>query len=486
MIMLLYFFRPYVDDKVDFSKVEMLKEHFRILHSNLVVHKWYDYYKDSPEYWKNWDGKSIILRLKNNKSFPEPLKGFRIKKLEYSPSYLVELPEDKRDMGFVKGLLDNLSSDPNVEFAEPNLIYKALYWPNDPYLGTSLWGLWVIYADKAWDITVGSNSVKVCVVDQGVDYNHEDLSANYGYGKDFVDNDNDPYPVNSMEFHGTHVAGTIAAVMNNNLGVVGVAQGLIISCRALNDSGTGSTAWVSQCIRWCADTGAKVINMSLGGSTPSSELESAVNYAVDTAGVVVVAASGNDGASSINYPAAYQASIAVGAIDTLGQRAYFSNYGPELDVVAPGVMILSTTPFINSYGYLDGTSMATPHVSGLAALILSKNPNLSPAEVRGIITGTAIDMGEMDKDWFYGYGLINSYRALLATPSPTFVGKTYENGLKILKNDGKITIEALSSVDIFDIRGRKLFSGKRFEGYLSSGVYFAKGDGKTVKFLVIW
>ncbi len=486
MIVILSFFRPYADDKIDITKVEMLKEHFKKVHSNLVVHKWYELYKDSADYWKNWDGKSIIVRLKTGKTLPPILQNFNVKPLKYSPSYLVELPEYAKSLDFVKNLLNELNSDPNVEFAEPNLKYKALYWPNDPYLGTSLWGLWVIYADRAWDITVGSRSVKVCVVDQGVDYNHEDLAGNYGYGKDMVDNDNDPYPVNSSEFHGTHVAGTIAAVMNNGLGVVGVAQSLIISCRALNDSGTGSTAWVSQCIRWCADTGAKVINMSLGGSMPSSDLESAVNYAVDTAGVVVVSAAGNDGSSSVNYPAAYEASMAVGAIDTLGERAYFSNYGPELDVVAPGVMILSTMPFISSYSYLDGTSMATPHVSGLAALILSKNPNLSPADVRGIITGTAIDMGELGKDWFYGYGLISSYRALLATPSPTFVGDVSESGVRIVKGKGRVIVEGLSSVDIFDVGGRRVFSGKRFEGYLRPGVYFVKGLEKTYKFVLVW
>lgn len=481
MIMFLSFFRLYADEEINFAKVEMLKAHFRKVNSNLVIHKWYDLYRDSADYWKNWDGKSIIVRLKRGKSLPPALRNFNVIPLKYSPSYLVELTGYAKNPDFVKNLLNELNSDPNVEFAEPNLIYRALYWPNDPYMGTSLWGLWVIYADKAWDITVGSRSIKVCVIDQGVDYNHEDLAANYGYGKDFVDNDNDPYPVSSLEFHGTHVAGTISAVMDNGRGVVGVSQSLILSCRALNDSGVGSSVWVSQCVRWCADTGAKVINMSLGSYSPSSELESAVNYAVDTAGVVVVAAAGNDGSSSVNYPAAYDACIAVGAIDTSGQRAYFSNYGQELDVVAPGVMILSTMPFISSYSYLDGTSMATPHVSGLAALILSKNPNLSPADVRGIITGTAIDMGEMGKDWFYGYGLINSYRALLATPSPTFVGD-----IRIVKGKRKVLVEGLSNVDIFDIRGRRVFSGKRFEGYLPRGVYFVKGLKETHKFVITW
>ena len=485
MMFLITFLRPYVDERIDWVKIEQLREHYMSLYSNLRIHRWYEAYKDDPNYWENWDGKHIIVRIKAGKSFPHILKGYAYRKLRYSPSYLVEIPESKRNKSYVKSLLDQLNSDPSVEYAEPNLIYKISYWPNDPYLGTDLWGMWVIYADKAWDITVGNGSVKVCVVDQGVDYLHEDLAGNYGYGKDMVQGDNDPYPVSPMEFHGTHVAGTIAGVMNNGKGVVGVSQSLILSCRALNDSGTGSTADVAQCIRWCADTGANVINMSLGGSMPASELESAVNYAVDTQGVVVVAASGNDGASSVNFPAAYDASIAVGALDTSGSKAYFSNYGPELDVVAPGVFILSTVPFTNQYQYLDGTSMATPHVSGVVALILSKNPNLSPADVRSIINGTAIDMGEIGKDWFYGYGLVNAYRALLATPSPTLASSHKYDGLNLRISKGSVYIESDKVFSIYDVKGANIFTGKRFKGKLKEGAYFVS-FGRKVRKLIVW
>jgi len=483
-MMTLFSFLPFVDDKIDFERIGKLKIHYDSVYSNLTVKNYYTIFADSSWYWENWDKRSIIVRIKKGGNLPSLLSGFGIKKLENSPSYLIEIPEDLRSVDYVKSLLYNLNKDPNVEFAEPNLIYRVSYWPNDPYMGRHLWGMWVIYADKGWDITKGSRSVKVCVIDQGVDYYHEDLQANYGYGKDFVDNDDDPYPVRAEELHGTHVAGTIAGVMDNGVGVVGVAQNLILSCRALNDDGSGTSTAVAQCIRWCADTGAKVINMSLGSPAPSSEIESAVNYAVDTARVVAIAAAGNDGASSLNYPAAYPAVISVGAIDTSGRKAYFSNYGSNLDVVAPGVYILSTVPYTNRYMFLMGTSMATPHVSGLAGLILSKNPNLSPSEVRAIITGTAIDMGEMGKDWFYGYGLINVYRALLATPSPVLTSDTREGNIRVKVSGRKVVIEGIEEFKIYSSDGRFVFSGKEFEGSLNAGIYFVKGEREVLKFVV--
>jgi len=483
-MMVLVSFLPIVDDRIDFDRIEGLKIYYDSVYASLRVKNYYPMFEDSAEYWENWDGRSIIVRLRKGGSLPSLLSSFNSKSFEKSPSYLVEIPEDMRSVEFVKSLIYALNNDPNVEFAEPNLIYRITYWPNDPYMGQYLWGIWVIYADKGWDITKGSSSVKVCVIDQGVDYNHEDIYANYGFGKDFVDNDNDPYPVRAEELHGTHVAGTIAGVMDNGVGVVGVAQNLILSCRALNDSGSGTSYDVARCIRWCADTGAKVINMSLGSSAPSTELESAVNYAVDTAKVVVIAASGNDGSSSLNYPAAYPAVISVGAIDTSGQRAYFSNYGSNLDVVAPGVYILSTVPYTDRYMFLQGTSMATPHVSGLAGLILSKNPNLSPAEVRAIITGTAIDMGEMGKDWFYGYGLINVYRALLATPSPVLSNAPRGDIMNVRVFGRKVLIDGVESLEIYSSDGRLVFSGKKFEGFLPAGIYFAKGGREILKFTV--
>ncbi len=481
--MLLTFF-PLVDERIDIEAISRLKTYYDSLYSNLTVKKYYTIFADSSWYWDNWDGKSIIVRLKIGGRLPTLLSGLRVIALEKSPSYLVEIPEGARNVEYVKNLLFALNEDPNVEFAEPNLIYRVTYWPNDPYMGQYLWGMWVIYADKGWDITLGSRSVKVCVIDQGIDYNHEDIQANYGYGKDFVDNDNDPFPASSEEIHGTHVAGTIAGVINNGKGVAGVAQNLLLSCRALNDSGSGTSSAVAQCVRWCADTGAKVINMSLGSPAPSSELESAVNYAAETAKVVIIAAAGNDGSSSLNYPAAYPAVISVGAIDTSGQRAYFSNYGSSLDVVAPGVFILSTIPYTNRYAFLMGTSMATPHVSGLAGLILSKNPNLSPSEVRSIISGTAIDMGEIGKDWFYGYGLINVYRALIATPSPTLSTTSENKSLSVRIIGRRVLIQGKGDLRVYSADGRLIFFGKKFEGFLKAGVYFVKEGKEVLSFTV--
>ncbi len=484
MITLLSFFRPEIPAEVPRWRVgEVLREIKR--ESLPSPYGWYLKVKDSPSYWKAWDGKRIVVRLKDGHTPEEVLGDLPYRKAKNTPSYVITLPDGKRDLSYVKALLNSLNSHPGVLFAEPMLLYRTDYWPNDPMLGTYLWGMWAIYADRAWDITRGNSAVKVCVVDEGMDYNHEDISGNYAGGYDFVELDSDPYPADASEMHGTHVAGTIAAVMNNGKGVVGVAQVGILSCRAMA-GGSGTSEDIASCIRWCVSQGARVINMSLGASAPASEIQDAVIYATDSTdrGTVVVAASGNDGINGVLYPAAYPQVIAVGAIDTLGQRAYFSNYGPELELVAPGNLIASTVPFNNAYAYADGTSMATPHVSGVAALILSRNPNLSADTVRAILDATAIDMGEYGKDYFYGYGLVNAYLALLATPTPT-AGPTLTGAVDV-EVSGR-TVRASTdrgSVSLYSSGGRLLARGRSIVLEVGSGVYFLTANGKTYSLIV--
>jgi trimeric autotransporter adhesin len=279
-------------------------------------------------------------------------------------------------------------------------------------LGGNNWGADLVNAPEAWARGYRGQGIIVAVVDTGVDYNHTDLDANIwtntreiagngidddrnGYiddvhGWDFVQGDNDAMDVQG---HGTHVAGTIAAE-NNGVGNTGVAYGArIMPVRVLGDNGSGSFVDIARGIRYAADNGARVINLSLGGGSGSPEMDAAINYAAQR-GAVVVMASGNDGAAAPGYPArlATTTGIAVGAVDRFKQAATFSNAAGTNSamqyVVAPGVDIYSTQ-LGGGYRLLNGTSMATPHVAGVVALMLSANPNLTAAQVRSILTSTA-------------------------------------------------------------------------------------------------
>ncbi|NPB03489.1 MAG: S8 family serine peptidase [Thermotogae bacterium] len=485
MTFIIALFRPPIGSVPGWDRIEEIR--LKISgkkHATPSLKVWYLSRYDSKEYWSSWDGKRIVVRLKEGISPSEVLGDLTYRKAKFSDSWVVELPESKRSVASAKELLSSLNLDVRVVYAEPMLIYRTTFWPNDPLFGAHLWGMWAIYADKAWDIIRGNSSVKVCVVDEGMDYNHEDLSGNYAGGYDMVDLDSDPYPADASEMHGTHVAGTIGAVLNNGVGVAGVSQVGILSCRALA-GGSGTSEDIAACVRWCATNGAKVINMSLGSSSPSSEIQSALRFATDSVsgGVLIVAASGNDGMNGVYYPAAFPEALAVGAIDTLGQRASFSNYGVELELVAPGSMIASTVPFTDAYAYADGTSMATPHVSGVAALIFSRNPNLSADTVRAILDATAIDMGEYGKDYFYGYGLVNAYLALLATPTPTATPQITK-GLKVSLSGRKLEIFAERSISLFSADGRLVARGTSVNVSLPPGAYFLKYEGGIYRFLV--
>ncbi|GAB4531927.1 MAG: hypothetical protein Kow0063_11870 [Anaerolineae bacterium] len=301
-----------------------------------------------------------------------------------------------------------LRSNPNVLYAEPNYIAYALETtPNDPSYGLQ-WGLSKIKAPSAWDITTGTSEVIIAIVDTGIDLEHPDLNCpgKLLSGYDFYNNDSNP---DDDHGHGTHVAGIAAACTNNATGVAGLAWGArLMPVKVLSSGGTGTYEQVAAGIIYATDHGADIINLSLGGSAGSDTLFNAVQYA-HSRGRLVVAATGNN-AGPVLYPAAYAAAMAVAATTSTDQRAWFSNYGPETDIAAPGVSIYSTFP--GSYGYLDGTSMATPFVSGLAALIWSFNPDLPRDQVRGVIESSADDLGTPGKDDYFGYGRINAWRAL--------------------------------------------------------------------------
>ncbi len=326
-----------------------------------------------------------------------------------------------------------------VEHAEPNRWREATIVPNDP-LYPNQWGLPKINAPQAWDVTTGSPAVVVAVVDSGVDLDHPELAPLLVPGFDMVDLGPAPVPPPGWRFegdfsgrddtpedevgHGTHVAGTIACVSNNGAGVAGVGwQTKIMPVKGLTRmvrisdgrvTGVGSSADIAAAVRWAADHGAHVINMSLGSDSSTLVESSAVAYAISK-GVVVVAAMGNDGSSDTHFPAGYPDVVAVGAIDSADHRASFSQTGAHIDVMGPGVDIVSTY-LDGGTATLSGTSMATPHVSGVAALIKAAKPAATGAEIADILRTTARALRDNPSDPVpndsYGFGCVDAKAAV--------------------------------------------------------------------------
>ncbi len=285
---------------------------------------------------------------------------------------------------------------------------------NDPFRWLQ-WGTFSVNATDAWEITQGAG-VTVAVIDSGVDSTHEDLAGQVLPGFDFWSNDSDPSDVLG---HGTHVAGTIAAARNNSLGGTGISPEASILpvrvCGPTYEDGCPTTLQ-DQGIRWAVDHGADVINLSLGGSSPTQIVQDAIAYAI-AHDVVVVAAAGNDGINQIQYPAAYPGVVGVGALTPGRDRASFSNTGTHVDIVAPGSEILSTVP--GDYEFYDGTSMASPHVAGVAALVRAGNPGLTNSQISDRLLATAVDLGPAGYDTSFGAGAVDAYRALTNGGNPT-------------------------------------------------------------------
>ncbi len=317
---------------------------------------------------------------------------------------IVKIPENK-----VKEKVKGYRGEVTVKFAEPDYIAKVILTPNDLYFGKQ-WGMVKIQAPEAWDITQGSATVKIAICDTGIDQDHEDIAAKIVANKNFTVSPT----VDDRYGHGTHVAGIAAAITNNAKGVAGVGfNSSLMNVKVLGDNGTGRYSWVAKGIIWAADNGAKVINLSLGGSSPSATLESAVDYAWSK-GAVLVAAAGNNNTDAPLYPAYYQNCIAVAATDQNDVKASFSNYGSWVDIAAPGVDIFSTMPNHKNkigtlnYGSLSGTSMSAPHIAGVGALLFAKYPGWSNTEVRAKIeTSTDITTG-----FTTHIGRVNAYKAV--------------------------------------------------------------------------
>ncbi|MCU0243816.1 MAG: S8 family serine peptidase [Acidobacteria bacterium] len=277
-----------------------------------------------------------------------------------------------------------------------------------------------IKAPAAWDAVKGDPELIIAILDTGLDLAHPDLATKvYSSGYDFANEDDE---ADDDHWHGTHVAGIAAADTGNAVGIAGVAWNCkLLPVKVTDASGDGYYSWIIDGIIWAVDAGADVINISMGGEYDDAFLEDACKYAFDR-GVVVVAAAGNDGGAGVLYPAAYDEYVlAVAASDYDDEIVSWSNYGPQVDVAAPGVYILSTAPraYVGPgnppYLFASGTSMASPHVAGLAALVKSLKPGLSAADVMNVIRYTADDVNAAAAPGFddhAGYGRVNMERAL--------------------------------------------------------------------------
>ena len=315
--------------------------------------------------------------------------------LKAPDTHVLKVPKNRA--GYFAG---RLKQNLFVEYAEPDYIATAFETPNDPSF-SSQWGLTKIQAPGAWDITHGASNIDIAIIDTGVNNGHPDLAAKIVASRNCTISSSCPaVTTTDPDGHGTHVAGIASALTNNSLGVAESSWvGRIMSVKALDDFGSGYYSWIANAIYWAADNGAEVINMSLGGSSSSDTLRAAVDYAWNH-GVVVVAAAGNSGRNRASYPAYYSNAIAVAATDAADKKASFSNYGSWVDVAAPGVTILST--YQSGYDYLSGTSMSTPFVSGLAALLKGQNPSWSNSQIRNQIEATADAISGTGSYWTHG------------------------------------------------------------------------------------
>ncbi|MFM8273634.1 MAG: S8 family peptidase, partial [Gemmata sp.] len=344
------------------------------------------------------------------------------------------------DIGAALAYYNGLSG---VQSAAPDEIVRLQLNPNDPSFG-SLYGMQKIGAPTAWNTSTGTSSFVVAVIDSGVDYNHPDLAANMWrnpsevagdgidndgnglvddyFGADFANNDGNPMDDNN---HGTHVAGTIGAVGNNGVGVVGVNWNVkIMALKFLSASGSGAISGAISCLDYAVSHGAKLSNNSWGGGGYSSTMAAAIGRA-QSAGHIFVAAAGNNGQNNdvtAFYPASYIQSynnvVTVAATDSNDALASFSNYGASsVTLAAPGVGILSTTPN-NTYSSFSGTSMASPHVTGAIALYWGANPTLSYTQVIDKLK-TSVDVLSNLSGVVATGGRLNVAKMFTSGPAPT-------------------------------------------------------------------
>lgn len=422
------------------------------------------------------------------------------------------------DYETINNFLSDIQGIDGVEFVEKEPLMFPTFIPNDPHFELQ-WYLNTIDAPLAWDISAGTATIKLAIVDNAVSTQHEDLvnqiyinpneSQNIfdddlnGFindynGWDVADDDNDPNPPSSAGstspfVHGTHCAGIAAGETNNNKGIAGVSEGIKIipvKCSPDNSNGEYLTNAYDG-VYYAIQAGADVVSMSFGGTGGIFITGQSIIDAAASAGIVLVAAAGNDNSTENFYPAAYSNVIAVGATDDQDKKATFSNYGSYLDIMAPGVGIYSTLSGNGSqYNYSSGTSMACPIVAGVAAMILRENPSLNRSQVKEKLFSSSEDISSQNPtyDGLIGQGRVNLFNALYEVINDTnWPGEQMEVHLfpTLVQNEQEIkiiSIYELESMLVYDVNGKLVFSKQMnnetnytFQlNTLKSGMYFVK------------
>ena len=326
------------------------------------------------------------------------------------PAVVATLPEPA---------IEALSHNPNIKYIQPDY-YRVYIEPMkanedpQPFAQTLPWGVDRIDAELAWAYSTGAG-VKVAIVDTGIDMDHPDLQANIKGGFNTIAprrGYKDPNNFDDDHGHGSHCAGIVAAI-NNDIGVVGVApDAWLYGVKVLNKGGGGMTSDCIEGIQWCTDNGMDVISMSWGSTAYDQGIVDACNAAW-AAGCVLVGAAGNSGVEDPDlYPAGYESVMAISATDSSDNIASFSNYGDEIELGAPGVSVYSCYKD-GGYVTMSGTSMACPHVSGVAALAIAVYPTYTNDQIRQLLWDTAEDIGSPGWDIYFGYGLVDAQAAVI-------------------------------------------------------------------------
>lgn len=385
-------------------------------------------------------GELIVgLRGKQDLRNIASVQGVQIKNTDQSGLETLRTVVVQVEAGQEADMAVKLRKREDTRFVEYNYIVHPALTPSDP-LWPQQYGPSRINAEQAWDTTIGSSEVIIGIIDSGIDAGHPEFEGRVLAGYDFIEDD---YLPQDECGHGTHVAGIAAAAGNNGEGIVGMNWNVkILPLRVLGGYCRGTTADLAEALVWAAEEGVDVVNLSVGIGAPSTLLENATYYAYQH-GVALFAAAGNAGTSPLFYPAAYSWVMAIGATDQNDVRANFSNTGDGLGLMAPGVDILSTTPrgefyyhevlgTEQKYGYLGGTSMASPFVAGTAALMAGFPEFDTPDKIYQAMTETALDLGSPGYDQTTGYGLLQANDALqfsptlTPTPTPIPLAMTYD------------------------------------------------------------
>lgn len=427
---------------------------------------------------KDFKATELVIKFKEGigeKKRMDILLNAHLKEESFTKGFtLVKTTSDEN----LKTLADSLLKNNAIEFVEPNYKIKASYTPKDSNYKKQ-WYLKKINSEKAWNTAKGSSAITVAVIDGGIQTGHSEFKGRIVSPYNAVTKGTSL----SSDSHGTHVAGIIAAA-NDNKGTVGIAPNVKIMPIDIFNGKYADTYDEASGVMYAADKGANIINMSFGSEYYTYIEAYAIQYAASK-GAVLVAAAGNDAKSATNYPAGYDSVISVAATDSHDGSSEYSNYGYYIDISAPGDDIYSTLPN-NKYGYMSGTSMATPVVSGTAALVLSKNPLLSATDVKNILIKSTKDLGTNGWDYLFGYGRIDAEKALKNTPAS--FGTLAVNSTYKLKGNNKLNFSipiykgTKVTVRIENLKKKTIktiISNKSWNGGKLSSAWDGKDDKKN-------